>query len=253
MASLMPSNSKELHLYRPSQSKPKRARKNAAPTVPPIPASAMTTTTAIGSSNGADIVMKDTTSNLTDPSDPNLVTPSTPSTYLSRPSQSAISATSFAITSVSRGKRKAASIVDSAAGSEISAKRSRPLSATAKAQVESSDAMKRLANALENMTQNFDSYDNPLPPSSVPGLQASSSATQPVHNDESYIEQATEVLMLFNLSPEQNNVIADYMGKPANRMKVIFFLKFDHLSREVWIHNVLNEIREREAKRAQAE
>ena len=59
--------------------------------------------------------------------------------------------------------------------------------------------------------------------------------------------------MTFNLSPEQNNIIAGFMGELANKSKVKFFLKFNEPSRKVWIQNVFDEIWERDARRAQIE
>ena len=114
-----------------------------------------------------------------------------------------------------------------------------------KAQIEGSDAIKRLATALENMSQGFDP-----PPLSVPG--PSSLPAQSAHSDD-YIKQAADILMMFNLSPEQNNIIAGFMGKLVNKSKVKFFLKFNELSHKVWIQNVFDEIRERDVRRVQIE
>lgn len=61
--------------------------------------------------------------------DPNSISPSTLSTFLTRPPQSTVSMAST-MTSVSQ-KRKVLSLIKSNAGSEGSKKRSRPLSATA--------------------------------------------------------------------------------------------------------------------------
>ena len=248
MALLMPSNVKEVHMYLPAQSKPKCTQKKAAvPTPAPGPSSVPvpTANSTTGGSNDADVAMKDATPSRTGSTDPNFVTSSTPSMFLSPLSQPVTSTLSSAITSVSQGKRKAASVVDSNAGSETASKRSRPLSATTKAQIEGSDAIKRLATVLENLSQGFDP-----PPSSVPG--PSSLPARSAHSDD-YIKQAADILMTFNLSPEQNNIIAGFMGEPANKSKVKFFLKFNKLSHKVWIQNVFDEIWERDIRRVQIE
>ena len=248
MAPLMPSNVKEAHTYLPAQSKPKHTQKKATAPAPapglslaPVPAANSTT----GGSNNADVTMKNATPSQTGSTDPNFVTPSTPSMFLSPLSQPVTSTSSSAITSVSQGKCKAASVVNSNARSETASKRSHPLSATMKAQIEGSDAIKRLATVLENMSQGF----NPLPPS-VPG--PSSLPTRSAHSDD-YIEQAADILMMFNLSPEQNNIMAGFMSEPANKSKVKFFLKFNELSHKVWIQNVFDEIWERDVRRVQIE
>ena len=59
--------------------------------------------------------------------------------------------------------------------------------------------------------------------------------------------------MTFNLSPEQNNIMAGFMSKPANKSKVKFFLKFNEPSHKVWIQNVFDEIWERDVRRVQIE
>ena len=59
--------------------------------------------------------------------------------------------------------------------------------------------------------------------------------------------------MMFNLSPEQNNIMAGFMSEPENKLKVKFFLKFNELSCKVWIQNVFDEIGERDVRRVQIE
>lgn len=169
--------------------------------------------------------------------DPNSISPSVPSSYLSHspPSRSTVSM-SFGMTSVSRTKRKVSSVIGSNAESEGSQKRSRPVSATAQAKIDIGIAIQRMSQLLEDVIA---STYQPISLASV-GLPPNPG---PSNND--YIEQAAETLMSFNLSPSENHDLADYMSDPNNKSRVKFFLKFDNPSRKVWIKNVLTEIQAR--------
>ena len=174
--------------------------------------------------------------------DPNSIPPSTPSTFLTCPPQSTVSMAST-MTSVSQ-KRKVSSLIESNAGSEGSKKRSRPLSATAQAKADGDVALQRLSNFFKNI--------NPLmlQPVTLASLGLPQTQTQPhptpqATGDDDYSERAAEALMSLNLSPSENNNLADYMSDAQNKMRVKFFLKFDPPSHKLWIKNALAEIQAR--------
>jgi hypothetical protein len=201
-----------------------------------------------------DVVMDDATPNPTG-ADPNIMKPSTPSTYLSHPS---LSTSSAAVTSVSRGKRKASG-VDSTSAMSDNHKRSRPLSVTAQAQVDGSDAMRRLATVLEAMLEERD--QKPLTmmvPQPTTMTQAAAAGPSNLNStivtqNSRIIDQASDILISLSLPPDQTNAISAYMQNPANINNVQFFIKFNQESRDFWIKEVLNEIWSARAKRAQIE
>ncbi|KAH0826451.1 hypothetical protein J3R83DRAFT_5441 [Lanmaoa asiatica] len=193
-------------------------------------------------------------------SDPNSIPPSTPSSYLSHPPQSTVSVVSTnMMTSInqrqtadstagsqtkSERKRKADSVVGSQAGTTSSMKRSRPMSATAQAQASGADTLQKLVSFLGNMDPaalqpvsfaplGLLQMQQPAPPP-IPGPSRSA--------DDDYIDQAAEALMTFNLTPSENNDLANYMSDPQNKTRVRFFLRFDAPSCHLWIQNTLVEI-----------
>ena len=104
MALLMPSNVKKAHMYLPAQLKLKCTWKKATAPAPapslslaPVP----TANSTAGGSNDANVTMKDATPSWTGSTNPNFITPLTPSMFLSPLSQPVTSTSSSTITSVS--------------------------------------------------------------------------------------------------------------------------------------------------------
>lgn len=255
MGPLMPSCGKEAHVYRPAQSKARRTprtRKGAGSSTtgvtPATAAPALTTHTA--AATGSAITVTNDLEGVVMNDDPNFSKASTPLTHLSLPSPSA---SSSAITSVSRGKRKASTSGVDSAGAASETKRSRPLSAQVQAQVKGSEAMDRLVNVLETM---FGSHGGPLPTPPQPGTSSSAVPVPSVvvQNHDTYaaiIDQAGDALVTLNLPADQNIAISAYMRNPENIDNVRFFNKFNRESRESWIKEVLNEIWAAKARSAQ--
>ncbi|KAG9311628.1 hypothetical protein JVU11DRAFT_7857 [Chiua virens] len=185
-------------------------------------------------------------------SDPNSIPLSTPSSkYLSsHPPAGPQSTVSMASTSMmmsisqrqmvgsvagshsrSERKRKADSVIGSQASRTTSSvKCTCPMSATTQAQTAGAKALQKLSMFFDNVNPML---PHPLPPTTIAPTQTS---------DNDYIEHATEALMIFKLSPVENNDLANYMSNPQNKTRVKFFLKFDALSCELWIKNTLAEI-----------
>ncbi|KAG6372385.1 hypothetical protein JVT61DRAFT_7844 [Boletus reticuloceps] len=179
--------------------------------------------------------------------DPDAIPPSTPSTYLLHPPKSVVS---LAMTSVNQ-KRKVSSIIESSAVSEGPKKRSCPLSAATRAKADGAITLQRLSNFLETIgplvLQPITLTLLGLPLGQMQLLSPPTNPTVPIPSasDDDYIERAVEALMLSNLSPSENNNLANYMSDVQNKMRVKFFLKFNQSSHELWIKNALAEIKAR--------
>ena len=142
----------------------------------------------------------------------------------------------------SERKRKADSVIGSQAGTTSLAKCSRPMSTTTQAQASRAEALQKLSSFLDNVGPAM------LQPVSFASLglpqmqQFTPPPIPPWSTNDDYIDQAAEALMTFNLTPSENNDLANYMSNPQNKTKVRFFLRFNTPSCDLWIKNTLSEI-----------
>ncbi|KAG9318976.1 hypothetical protein JVU11DRAFT_1092 [Chiua virens] len=176
--------------------------------------------------------------------DLNLITPSTPSTFLSGAVSSNGSKVSSIVTSVSRQKHKSViSGPDSVMGSDHSSgcKRARPLSATVQAQVDASKVIQKLSAAFQNIYQEIDGehkVTTALPPVPVhtqpqaPGTSGSDDITR----------RAALALAELPLNPDDMNDLAEYMLDKKNKSSVLFFLAFPPDACKSWVEKRLREI-----------
>lgn len=146
--------------------------------------------------------------------DPNVVSPSTPSSFLS-PSQ--VSGSS-AVTSVSRAKRKMPS-AESEAGSSAY-KRTRPLSSAAQAQQAGGVAMQEIATAIRDMSHNL--------------------AAPPVDN----FSAALDVLNKHKLTAEQRLDIGEYLSDSRNKNDATLFRKSNEEEQMLWLKRRLRMLKE---------
>ena len=116
------------------------------------------------------------------------------------------------------------------------------MSTTAQAQASRAEALQKLSSFLDNVGPAM------LQPVSFTSLglpqmqQFTPPPIPPQSTNDDYIDQAAEALMTFNLTPSENNDLANYMSNPQNKTKVRFFLRFDTPSCDLWIKNMLSEI-----------
>ncbi|KIO05850.1 hypothetical protein M404DRAFT_25127 [Pisolithus tinctorius Marx 270] len=152
--------------------------------------------------------------------DPNSIPPSAPSSFLSH--ASARSSSSSAITSISRGKRKAESVAMSEGGS----KHSWPLSAKARTEEDRSSFIATITSRLDNFMHAI-TAPLPPPPTTNPLVDAAMD----------YINSMPQ------LSTDDRIDIGDYFLS-ATPDEVNIFLKHQELAKQIWVQRRLMKYRD---------
>jgi hypothetical protein len=150
--------------------------------------------------------------------DPNAMSTSAPSSFLS---PSVVSSTSSAVTSVSRVKRKVSAVTSIADSEGSSRKRTRPLTAAAQAQQAGGEAMQEMAAVVKNLVRN---------------VASAPSVDDPFGDAIDILSQHGEV------TPQQRVDIGEYLALEKNRNQVILFRKFGEAERKEWLMRRLAEI-----------
>ncbi|KIK72543.1 hypothetical protein PAXRUDRAFT_21865 [Paxillus rubicundulus Ve08.2h10] len=149
---------------------------------------------------------------------PNAMSTSTPSTFLS---PSVASSTSSVVTSVSRVKRKVSAVTSIADSEGSSRKRTRPLTAQAQAQQAGGEAMQEMAVVVKNL---------------VCSVAPAPSVNDPFGDAIDILSQHSEV------TPQQRVNIGEYLALEKNRNQVILFRRFGEAERKEWLMHRLAEI-----------